>query len=185
MGTDIMPIANHSISFKNKNSLELANEIGQILNKEKLQIDNLYNNSIGRSQDVSNQLEWICYKQDESDPDCKVFEFCWNSEEHFDIDEHKITFFSLTYRYWEWFETLEKIQIEKVKAYMFFVVKLLGGDRLLYLADNSHPLEKYLDFEGTFEQIEQELFKKYGPPKNSYKEVVANFRSSYFIDRIS
>jgi len=184
MGTDIMPIANHSIIFKKKSYSKLAKEIRLILDKEKLQIDRLYNLSIDKCQDDIDQKDWKCYIQDNEVGTGKTLEFSWNSEEHFDIDKNKITFFSPTYRYWEWFESMEANQLGKVKAYMFFIVKLLGGDRIIYLADNSHPLEEYLYFKGSFEEIEQELLKKYGPPKSSYQEVVANFRSSYYIDRI-
>lgn len=98
------------------------------------------------------------------------------------FDENKITFWDPPYRYWQWFEMDDNVHRDEWRKYMQHVVKLFGGDRVLYAADNAHHLEEYTYYEGTFEEMENALHEKYGKPKPTFQEVADDFDNSYFID---
>lgn len=62
------------------------------------------------------------------------------------------------------------------------VVTHFGGNRVVYLPDNGHPLEEFITYEGNFEEMEQALLEKYGQPQKTFKQVAKNFQNSYYID---
>lgn len=59
-------------------------------------------------------------------------------------------------RYIDWFKKDNEIERNEWRKYIFDILKSFGGNRVIYLADNSDPLEKYTwpDFDGCFEEIE-------------------------------
>lgn len=63
----------------------------------------------------------------------------------------------------------ENIHRDEWRKYMQYVVKLFGGDRIVYLAHNAHPLNEFIEHEGTFEELETALQMKFGKPKTTFK----------------
>ena len=69
------------------------------------------------------------------------------------------------------------------RKYMRQITTLFGGDRVIYLADNAHPLDKYISYDDSFKEIENELLAEFGKPSSTFKEVTEDYQRRYFIDR--
>lgn len=198
MGTDLFQIGNHKIRFKERPFNELTNEIKIILdstvfpNADFLKLASLrWANSSPRNareiREIKAKRHWTFKEESE------YFNFAEDKQIHFygpcglhlTFNEHTITFWNPPYRYGNWFEMEDHVHRDEWRKYMYQVVKLFGGDRVLYAADNAHFLERYTEYEGTFEAMEHELRELYGNPKTTFKEVADNFDNSYFIDDFS
>ena len=59
----------------------------------------------------------------------------------------------------------------------------LGGDRVIYCADNNHGLEYFLVIPEPLDHVESLLAEKLGEPANSPEE--AFHSGGYFIDRFA
>jgi hypothetical protein len=88
------------------------------------------------------------------------------------------------YRYKEWFECDKEIR-DEWRKYMYQIITLFGGDRVIYLPDQGadHFLDKFDQLPVlSFEEIENEIIKEYG--KNI--RTIGNFRKEdsvwYYID---
>jgi len=195
MGTSLYPIGNHNIEFKNKSFLELSKEIKKTLENSPLpnveflldaalewsksHPETISDNSKIETKNVwtyEEASEYYNYKADKS------IDFYGPYDLELSFEEHKIVFFNPHFRYWQWFEGNSFIHRDEWRKYMFHIVTLFGGNRVVYLNDNGKPLEEFLDFEGTFEQMEQALLNKFGKPKQTFQEVAADFSNSYLID---
>jgi hypothetical protein len=160
VATDLYPIGNHTINFQNRAFLELAMEI-------------------------KTNYEWTFEQEDEYDKffDNKCIEFEGPFNLSLSFDTQKILFSNPPYRYWWWFEMEYDLHRDEWRKYMQTIVSAFGGDRVIYLADNSHPLEVYINCEGTFEDIENVLFQNFGESKRTFKEVAEDFENSYLVDK--
>ena len=101
------------------------------------------------------------------------------------FSEHKIIFSNPPYKYWQWFAMNDKYALlrDEWRKYLYYITTLFGGDRVIYLADNSHPLEEFLDYEGSFETLEKAIQQKLGIPQTSFKAIDNDDDdTSYFID---
>ncbi|HAH58547.1 MAG TPA: hypothetical protein DCL86_10390 [Bacteroidales bacterium] len=192
MSTGLYPIGNHKIRFKEREFRELATEIMTVLNNnvfpnaEFLRLFALRWTSNGPRdiREIKSKHQWTFEEENE------YYSFAETQEINLygpfllelTFDENKITFWNPPYRYWQWFEMRENVHRDEWRKYMHNIVRLFGGDRVIYLADNSHHLEEFLYYEGTFEEIEMALHTKYGKPKPTFKEVTDNFDHSWFVD---
>lgn len=101
-----------------------------------------------------------------------------------------IDFFDPSYRYSQWLGlqyddgTPATYIRNEWRRYFRQITRTFGGDRVIYLADNTHPLEKYRDLadEDSFAAMEQQLRRDLGEPKATFAEVLADEYHSYFID---
>lgn len=192
MGTDLRQIGNHKIRFKGRQFSELTTEIKSVLDKTvfpnaeflKRFALHWHRDDPRMVREIKTKRHWIFREEDE------YYNFAEDKEIEFDgpfglnltFDENKITFWDPPYRYWQWFEMDDDVLRDEWRKYMQHIVKLFGGDRVLYAADNGHYLEEYIYYEGTFEEMENALQNKYGKPKTTFKEVADDFDNSYFID---
>lgn len=182
MGTDVIPIANHSISFEKRSYSDIAQEIISKLDNEKNNIFRLFRQNEFCIDSIT-KAEWKYYEFEDQDELYKKLEFYIDTVDLFDIDKNMIIFTCQAYRYSDWM-SMDDDQREKHKALMFYLTKLFGGDRIIYLADNSHPLEHFLYDQLTFVEIEKNLMKEFGLPKDTYQEALENYFDSYFVDKI-
>jgi len=192
MGTDLYQLGNHKIKFKERHFSELTTEIKTKLdntvfpNAEFLKRFALrwHSDNPRMIREIKTKRHWTFREENE------YYSFAEDKEIEFDgpfglnltFDENKITFFDPPYRYWQWFEMDDDVHRDEWRKYMKQIVNLFGGDRVLYAADNSHHLEKYTYYEGTFEEMENALREKYGKSKTTFQEVADDFDNSYLID---
>jgi len=195
MGTDLYQLGNHKIRFKERHFSELTTEIKTTLdntifpNAEFLRLAALrWANSEPRNirdiREIKTKQHWTFREENDyyNFKEDKEIEFYGPFHLHLTFDENKITFWNPPYRYWQWFEMDDDVHRDEWRKYMQHVVKLFGGDKVVYLADNAHPLEEFIDYEGTFKEMESALQEKYGKSKTTFKEVADDFDNSYFID---
>ena len=192
MGTDLSPIGNHKIRFKERHFSELTTEIKSVLdgavfsNAEFLRRFALLENSNDpRSiRKIKTKQDWTIEEED------SFYDFAQDEEIYFygpfDLilifDAHKISFLNPPYRYWQWFEMVDDAHRDEWRKYLQQVVKLFAGDRVLYAADNGHHLDEFTCYEGSFEELENVLREKYGKSKTRFQEVAEDYENSYFID---
>lgn len=191
MSTSLCPIANHKIEFKNKSFQSLANEIKEKLDRLKLEnIAFLKELSLSENSPKPEKTgrkeagDWSVHPEDEyyKFAEDKYLNFNGPFDLDFEIDAHKIHFFNPGFSYREWLEKDEETR-NKWRKYYYQVTQLLGGDRVIYLADNSHPLEKYMYLEIPLEKIENKLLQDFGEPKRTFEEVLRNYNAAFYADR--
>jgi len=205
MGTYLITISNHNIKFANRSYKELTNEITNTLNN--IQFANAkylkHQALIGEScskvnvRKVKEILTKDAWTYQEENPEFFTF-----SEDNYinlygpfslkiTITPYYIYFDNPTILYWHWinhndfFENDEEIIAfrNEWRKYFYQVVKAFGGNRVIYLADNSHPLDGYADRDDTpFEEIEREIIEKLGEPVKTFHELADNPRSKFMID---
>lgn len=191
-----MQVGNHGIVFKGRHFSELATEIKskldgiQFVNAEFLRLFALrWANSEPKSvhdiREIKTKKDWSYFEEDDhfNFGEDKFIEFNGPFNLSLTFSERYVTFWNPPFRFWYWFEMEDLVHRNEWRKYMFQVLQAIGGTKVAYLADNSHPLEGYLDFEGNFEEMEAALKVEFGEPQQTFEGVVANFRSSYFIDR--
>ena len=193
MGTALMPIGNHNIRFKNRSYLELATEIKNTLdnirlsNAEFLRLSalNLHWNDRKTIKRINSRNDWLFDKDDRYGDfsEHRRIEFNGPFDLELDFDEYRIIFWTPRYSYYSWFEMEDNERRNGWRKYMRQVVNLFGGDRVIYLPDNGHPLEEHLYFESPLEKIEALMRKAYGLPQKTFATVAKDFDHFYFIDR--
>jgi len=180
MGTSLCPIANHNISFEGRSLEEMIALIKPRLNSiELVNKDFLLDFATNwyEADEFSTDAEWLPQREDPRYYDFdKVearhktigFEGPYNLSVSLEPD--RISFFGPPYRYRQWFGMQNEDGTEATewrnewRRYLRQVVSALGGDRVIYVADNAHPLEKYLYSADPVEVIERLLRQEYGPP---------------------
>ncbi|MCZ2130383.1 MAG: hypothetical protein LC109_08960 [Bacteroidia bacterium] len=195
MGTDLVPIGNHKVKFKERNFKEIATEITDTLNKitfvnaEYLRVYALYckSNYVRTVREIKTKKEWTYREESEY----------YNLQEDGSIDfygpfdltiwftEHYINFLQPGDRYRHWVE-IDDFEYHAYRnewrKYMYQIVHAFGGDRVIYLADNGHTLEEFWSMEVPFEEIEIALKQKLGTPITTFLEMVKRPYESYMID---
>lgn len=198
MGTDLNQIGNHKIKFKDKTFIDLSNEIKQKLDSlifpnEKylrnfaLNFANSEPRNVRKIREIKEEKNWTYLEENEfyNFAEDKEIEFFGPFDLNLVFDENKIWFYNPSIRYRDWFEpfnTENELFCNEWRKYMYKIVNLFGGNRVIYLADNAHPLEEFLYLDGTFSEIELALKNKFGQPKQTFKEVADDIKNSYFID---
>ncbi len=190
MGVDLVPVGNHKIRFKDKSFIEVANEITTVLNQATFPNAQFLKDFARRSnkyfpemiREVESKQHWTYKIRDEY----------YESEGYRSIDlygpfdliltfeDNFIRFGNPRYRFWSWFE-YDQLHQNEWRKYMYFIVNLFGGNRVLYAADSSNFLEKYAYYEGSFEEMERELLEKYGKSQKSIGDI-GDFGKDYLID---
>lgn len=188
MGTSLYISGNHTVKFKEKNFAELVQEVGDKLNKIAfVNEDFLRNNATSGDRSAG----WKAREEDE------YYNFSESGELEFEgpyglvitIDKSRVGFNDPARRYYRWF-TEEKNTRDQWRIYFYQVLKCLDGNKVIYLADNSHYLERYLyyAFEGSFEEMELLMEKELGKPKKSFDEISDVFDDEdfpFFVDTFS
>lgn len=198
MGTGLFPTANHKIIFKNRSFQEIATEIKYKLdhcylpNPEFLRLFSLqwygYNwegKNVRAIRKINNTHHWFFYDDSEYFRKNKEIEFIGPYELSLVFSENFITIDDPPYRYWQWFRMKDEYALlrNEWRKYIQYITTLFGGDRVVYLADNAHPLEEFMGYEGTFEELEEAMQLKLGLPQTSFKGVADNEDyKTYFID---
>lgn len=193
MSIDLVVVGNHKIDFKSKVFNEISMEIKERLdnttlpNFEFLKLSALiWANSTPKNVRLIREIK---IKKDWSF--LELYNYESESGVHLQLSgpcnlilsfyNNNIKFWDPLIRYSLWFDA-DEVYRDEWRKYLQHIVNLFGGDRVIYLPDSNYELEKYLDFEGTFESMEEELQKKYGSPKYNFSEVVDNLSNSYYID---
>ena len=183
MGTDICQYGNHKINFYNRSHREIAFEI-----KEKLDSIIFFNEEylkylvISREESILNDRGSLRSYMQERIRDYKEFkkwewDFTITEEKDYmeielrgfldfelDFSHSSIYFKDPPYRYSYWFNCDTVIR-DEWRKYMYQIIKLFGGDRVIYLPDQGldHYLDKFNQIPVlTFEEIENELINEYG-----------------------
>jgi hypothetical protein len=194
MGTDLYAHGNHNIVFQNREYREIGEEI-----RLKLEALDLYNSPFLKhfqlwkahvyewketQEEIMKKEDWVFFNEMDlkNFNENKTIEFHGPFDLSIDFKEQSIVFFDPSYRYWTWFEPdFNRIRNEWRK-YIYRILTLFGGNRVVYLPDNTHILEEYNYYEGTFEEMEKALEEKVGKPQKSFSGVMADFDNAYLID---
>lgn len=196
MGTDLIPIGNHKIKFKHRRFVNIATEIAESLNKIKfvnaefLRLyalnDANHPRNERRIRKIKNQKEWTyCLDDDYLFKKYRTIDIKGPFGLSLYFYKDYIRFFNPPLRYWQWIKCDEEDHNRfknEWRKYLHQIVHALGGDRVIYLADNGHPLCYFLDMEVSFEEIEDALKEKFGEPKTSFNELAEHQDDSYMID---
>jgi hypothetical protein len=199
MGTDIKPIGNHKIKFRGRTFEDLTQEIKIKLDNTiftnadflRLEALNDWRNRPRQIREIKTKKDWTFDEEDEfySFKEYKDIGFNGPFDLKLYFDKQKITFNNPSCRYSLWFEWYDDVRKDEWRRYMYQIVKLFGGDRVIYLADNGHPLNKYLDYKGNFENIEKGLKEEFGEPAKTFEEMNVYDKHypdvNYFIDDFS
>lgn len=189
MGTSLCPVGNHTIEFKDKTFEALVTEI-----KEKLDGITFENEAFLKKtaledaagypeiiEQIQITKQWIVYESYNFAEE-KVLEFGGPFYFELQFDAYTIQFYDCGYRYWQWLE-LDPDTRNQWRKYYYQVIKAFGGDRMIYMADNSHPLEHILYLKIPFEEVEIKLTDTFGAPKKTFEEVNSNYETSFYVDR--
>jgi len=209
MSTDLCQYGNHKINFLNRNYEDIAKEIRNKLDNYKFsneeylkyivikQEEEYINSPFTKNKERhieninryknQNKWEWIYFLNEEDEEDeNNVMEIVFRGFLDFELyfSYNSIYFFDPPYIYRNWFD-IDKRLVNEWREYMYQIIKIFGGDRVIYLPDQGadHFLDKFdhLPFI-TFDEIENELIKEYG--RNEKK--LGNFTKEddiwYYID---
>jgi len=204
MGTDLYPIANHQLSFANKTLAEIVAEIQPVL--DKLVLSNyafLLDFALKRNADNPTRCRQIQQTVGWSHLEEDIEYYDFNSAEYKSLDfagpcnlqitfyPHQLLMMDPLYRYRQWLG-LQKADgtpatehRNEWRKYLRQMANAFGGNRVIYLADNTHPLDNYCGGNETFEEVEQALKERFGEPKPTFSETLADEQHSYFIDRFT
>jgi hypothetical protein len=217
MGANLFTYGNHKINFKNRNYEEIGFEIKnklnnyKIINEEYIKALMIYwEKSILDYPEVLKDkvLDTIFEIKDKKnwewnfgiiDKDYWENEYGMENIEYnainiigflgfeFVFSNDKIYFKDQPpYRYWGWFN-MEKIVRDEWRKYLFQILNLFGGNRVIYLPDNMSDAEKYQDdfdlIDSPFEEIEKDLIKEYGQNNYSLDNMTENDGNEYYIDK--
>jgi hypothetical protein len=187
MGIDLCILGNHTIDFNGKNFEELFSEI-------KLKLDNIkLNNYIyikyakllwdngniyGEEEinKISQKKEWTGY-DDCSPSDFNEYgkiEFYGPLNLEIDFSKNYITFWDPPYRYKSWFE-VEYIHQNEWRKYLYQVIHVFGGNKVIYLPDSGIPSSAFAYYDGTFEELENNLKREYGESKNELNKITNEY----------
>ncbi|WKZ59911.1 MAG: hypothetical protein QY309_00195 [Cyclobacteriaceae bacterium] len=197
MGTDLIVIANHEMNFHNpeKQYQQLLN----ILNRLELDTDLIYKTHIESVKNRNEPFEHIsknpvAWRVDEyafEDPpnDWIGFDFVTNYR-FLDARfcQHTLEL-GTPYRYHIFDVLSEPENLAHFKRWREVWIKLaraFGGNRMIYLADNAHTLDGYIELHWQnkpISAIEEALFKALGPPVKTVFELRYD-QPVYFIDNL-
>ncbi|MCB2409661.1 hypothetical protein [Hymenobacter lucidus] len=205
MGTSLYTIANHQVPFENKSLKEIIDLILPRLNT--LVLENarfLYDFAVHWCTDSAGQPTtavqtasyWRPLREDPRyyDFDTAAFKsiaFEGPYELQLTFTESRLEIVNPPYRYKQWFCLQSADGTEAMdhrnewRRYMRQVVYAFGGNRVLYLADNAHPMNKYLFMDEPFDLIEQALRNDFGEPATSFKQVCEQLETRYFLDQFA
>jgi hypothetical protein len=201
MGTDLIPILNHQLSFEGKTLVEIIAIIqprleAMVLDNRGFFLEHMYAWEGASPQQrlaLAKPAAWqpivedpLYYDFDTAAIPAIDFEGPYGLRLSF--DPFAIFSFSPPYRYRQWFGLQNADGTEATAArnewrrYLRQVACAFGGDRALYLADNTHPLEKYWHEEKPVEEIEKQMCQELGEPKKTFREVFESGNAGYYVD---
>jgi hypothetical protein len=195
MGIDLCILGNHTIEFSGKTFLELYSEIKHKLDNmsienytyikyAKLLWDNGEVYGVEEMEKIKQKKEWTVeddYAVENFNEDGTI-EFYGPLNLEIDFTKYYISFGDPPYRYKSWFE-FESIHQNEWRKYLYYVVHYFGGDRVIYLPDSGIPSSEFAFYDGTINELEYNLKKRYGKSKNNLSEVTNEYYENYFIDK--
>lgn len=199
MGIDLSIIGNHKIEFKNRDFEFLSKFIQNKLNKLLiLNYEYLYKYSLefynreGYESERRNILESKDWKYLEENvlynfSDDKEIILRGPCSLELKIMEDILTISNPPIRYSTWFSINNSTNYNDIKfikiwrTYFRQIIYLFGGDRVIYLPDSGHNLQKYQYYD-TLEKIEESLLSEVGKPCLSMNSVLDDIERNYFID---
>jgi hypothetical protein len=201
MGTDLIPILNHQLPFEGKTLVEIIALIQPRLDAIVLDNRGFFLKHMYAWEEASPQQRLVLAKPSPWQPileDPLYYDFNTAAIPTIDFkgpyglrlsfDPFAIFSFSPPYRYRQWFGLQNADGSEATAArnewrrYLRQVAYAFGGDRVLYLADNTHPLEKYWYEEKPVAEIERQMRQELGEPKKTFREVLENEKHNYYVD---
>ena len=202
MGTDLITIGNHRIDYTPFDFEKLGRLIADRLNQTQLANREFYKLSRLFWEDEPENLN--AERVRELDAPWTHLDVAWARDEFYaDNEAHGILEFegpfewqvrvtprsteisTLPFRYWQWmqsrnFRQSDQLFIDEYRKAVFQLLSSLGGDRVVYLADNSHPLEKFC-YLFNFQEIESSLREEAGPPFTTFGQMHQWYRSGHNI----
>ena len=200
MGVSLATIGNHDIDFSSGFLKDIS-----------ISIKNKLDNMVIKNSDSFikwSQLKWEAFN-------CKITDERmekilkrkdWDYEIHNDDDWQEIDFygplylelsFNKTYikiwdppdRYENWFLYNGDSYRNEWRKYFKTIVNTFSGDRVIYLPDNLVSSSIYLDFEGTYKELERNLKKEYGFTKKNINDIKEKDFSNgnylyYYVDEL-
>ena len=191
MGTSLVPIGNHAIVFKNRTYEQIKRDIMQRLSSLQFVNREFLNDYESEIFNTSDNNAWSLQPEDEfySLAEDGYVSINFNDQLLFSISEYTIRHFLPVDRYHDWmiktncFDQPDILYRNEWRKYLFQIQHAMGGDRVIYMADNAHKLDGYSYLECPFADIEAEMEHDLGKPANSCEEAFHN--QSYFIDHLN
>jgi len=185
MGTDVDVRGNHSIDFEGRRLVDVAPEIIDRLNSVVFTEREI--SAVSAWDQKFDQLEFFLDEDNDTANYLKLYGNCIEDGPHILVDQYQCDF-SCGFRYKTWCTTPVHVVHDWRKtwrSYFYKAITALGGDRVIYLADNGHILEAY-DYSESLEKIESHLLETLGPPANTlieaYENAYAPKSGKYYID---
>ncbi|MDJ0366874.1 hypothetical protein QMK33_17110 [Hymenobacter sp. H14-R3] len=207
MGTDLIPILNHSLPFEGRSWAEIVAAIQPRLDALELEKPGgilallLEQPTSGppplalpsrntRWHPVADYLPVPDFDTDDNPQ--KSIRFDGPGGLSLRFDKYRIESLSPPYRYQQWFDlrysdgTDATALRDHWRRYLRQVAQAFGGNRALYLADNAHPLTPYWLHEKSVAATEQQMRQELGEPRRTFEEVYEaeekEAATSYFVD---
>lgn len=121
----------------------------------------------------------------------KVINFSGPCDLQITFFKHTLLMMNPPYRYAQWLglrnaDGTDAVEIRNEwRKYFRQMATAFGGDRVIYFADNSHPLSEFWGGNEKLEEIEQALKKRFREPKVSFEETLEEEQNSYLVDRFN
>ncbi len=178
MGTDVIVKGNHRIIFEGRDLSAVAEEIVNKLNDIEIEEDEF---SVLGGANIPIPL----FSHSSEYVEGNISE---NTEAYLSIsgvidlnvDKYLCEFIvAIRYRTWCLAEEEGRNEWRKIWRKLFQkIIVVLGGDSLMYLADNAHELERY-DYSARLHDVETDLFTNLGNPAESFEEAYNNAHTGY------
>lgn len=188
MSTSLVPLGNHAIEFENRSFQQIADEVLSRLNGMPFHNCSYLAQSEPNSFAANGQWQWEVRPEDEYNnlAEDHCIDFLNNQNIIFSLYSNNIHFFLPAIKYHDWLIKTDVFGIHGLqyrnewRKFLYLIIHALGGDRVIYLADNAHYLDGYAYLECPFPQIEEYLLNDLGPSASSFEE--AYHANTYYID---
>lgn len=193
MSADLVVVGNHKLDFKSigldEISMEIKNRLEnttlpnpEFLRLAALRWANSSHKNVRLIREIKTKKNWTFNELFDYEAEDGVrVEVSGPSNLFLSFYDNKIEIWDPLIRYSQWFNT-DEVYRDEWRKYLHHIVNLFGGDRVIYLPDSSYSLNEFIGFKGTFEEMQEELLKKFGSPKVTFIEVANDLSNSYFID---
>ena len=182
MGTDVIVKVNHKVAFDNRDASEVAEKLTAKLNTIAFTQDELL--LVRNSNSLSDKFVFTPPEPDFDAAKNSYLSFVNPLNLHIDRSQCE---FILAIRYRTWCCAAEEGRAQWRNIFRK-VALAIGGDTVIYLADNAHQLEKYSYIESSEETLAA-LNRDFGSPAASPFEAYGNgsyeMTKCYFIEKLT
>lgn len=173
MGTSLFAIANHTYSFENLE--ETAKNVLAEIEKLNLNVSFFINAQNEKEYDDGEHSYYIrdfTKDKDAYPPVCIEIESPSNFS--FTLYESCIEIYTI-YRYALIYKNYKIDWFQDFRKDLYRILQIFGGNEIIYLADNSSSLSKYLEgmvFEGiSYDEVKAALIQDFGAPVTDYSKL--------------